>query len=159
MIQSNRARHVTAAVALAAAASVPLLSAQAEEVPMDKVEQAVKYRQNVMSAMGGLTGAAVGKLRDGFAFGPGLEDIATALQAMAADIPSLFPEGTDFGETDAMAEVWSDAEGFADKAAQAKDATAAFTEAVKSGDKIATVKAFRDVGDSCKGCHEAYRKQ
>jgi cytochrome c556 len=126
---------------------------------MDKVEQAVKYRQNVMDAMGGLAGAAVGKLRDGFDFGPGLGDIASGLQAMAADIPSLFPEGTDFGETKAKPEVWSDADGFADKAAEAKDATAAFAEAVKSGDKAAMMQAFRDVGDACKGCHEEYRKK
>jgi cytochrome c556 len=145
------------AAALAAAAVVTPVSAA--EIPMDKVEQAVKYRQNVMSIMGGLTGTAVGKLRDGFEFGPDLEAVAAALVATTGDIPALFPAGTDFGETDATAEVWSDAEGFADKAREAEEAAKGFHEAVKSGDKATIMGAFKAVGDSCKGCHEAYRKQ
>jgi len=159
MIQLTGFRHIATGAALVAVMGLPALTLQAAEVPMDKVEQAVKYRQNVMSTMGGLTGTAVGKLRDGFEFGPALSDVAAALQATTADIPALFPEGTDFGETDAKAEVWSDAEGFAEKSAEAKDAAAAFAEAVESGDKAMIMQAFRAVGESCKGCHEAYRKE
>ena len=134
-------------------------TAAAEDVPMEKVEQAIKYRHNVMSTLGGLVGTAVGKLRDGFEFGPSLESVAAGLVANTQDIPGLFPEGTDFGETDATAEVWSDAPGFADKAQQAADAAASFQEAVKSGDKATIMGAFKEVGDSCKGCHEDYRKK
>ncbi len=141
---------------LAAALTGP---AAAADVPMDKLEEAVKYRQNVMSIMGGLVGTAVGRLRDGFEFGPGLDAVAAALVATTADIPALFAEGTDFGETDATAEVWSDAEGFAEKATAAADAAASFQEAVASDDKASIMGAFKAVGDSCKGCHEAYRKQ
>jgi len=148
--------HTLAAAALFALVALP---AQSEEVPMDKVEQAVKYRQNVMSTLGGLTGTAVGQLRDGFAFGPEMTEVATTLEAFSADIPSLFPEGTDFGETDAKAEIWSDPEGFAEKATEAEEAAAAFAEAVKSGDRGTMMQAFRQVGEACKGCHEAYRKE
>jgi cytochrome c556 len=75
------------------------------------------------------------------------------------DIAALFPEGTDFGETKAKAEVWSDSEGFSEKSKQAADAAKAFSEAVKSGDKTMMLQAFKGVGDSCKGCHEAYRAE
>ncbi|MBK1631243.1 hypothetical protein CKO31_10930 [Thiohalocapsa halophila] len=149
-------------IALAAASLVAVALAgpvAAEDVPMDKVEQAVKYRQAVMSTMGGLVGTAVGQLRDGFEFGPGLDTVAASLVATTDDIPALFPAGTDFGETDATAEVWSDAEGFAEKSKEAKEAAASFQEAVASGDKATLMGAFKAVGDSCKGCHEAYRKQ
>ncbi|MGD8208136.1 MAG: cytochrome c [Thiohalocapsa sp.] len=132
-------------------------SAAAADVPMEKVEQAVKYRQNVMSTMSGLAGTAVGQLRDGFSYGPELSAVAAALQAVTADIPSLFPEGTDFGETEAKPEIWSDSAGFAEKSKEAADAAAAFAEAVESGDKKMMLGAFKAVGDSCKGCHEAYR--
>lgn len=133
--------------------------AQGEEVPMDKVEQAVQYRQNVMSSLGGLTGTIVGQLRDGFGFGPELAAVADYLVAATADIPSLFPEGTDFGETDAKTEVWSDRAGFAEQSEEMADAAEAFAEAVASGDKQATFQAFKAVGDGCKGCHETYRKE
>lgn len=149
-------------IALAAASLVAVALAgpvAAEDVPMDKVEQAVKYRQAVMSTMGGLVGTAVGQLRDGFEVGPGLDTVAAGLVATTQDIPALFPAGTDFGETDATAEVWSDAEGFAEKSQEAKEAAAGFQEAVASGDKATLMGAFKAVGDSCKGCHEAYRKQ
>jgi cytochrome c556 len=156
----NKLTAMSAAVLIAASAGATVVApVAAEEVPMDKVEQAVKYRQNVMSTMGGLVGTAVGRLRDGFEFGPGLDAVAAGLVATTADIPALFPEGTDFGETDATADVWSDAAGFADKAKEAADAAKAFQEAVASGEKATIMGAFKAVGDSCKGCHEAYRKQ
>lgn len=152
-------RRLAAAVVAALLVAPPLAgTAAAEEVPMDKIEQAVKYRQNIMDAMGGLMGAAVGRLRDGFTFGPELPAVAAGLAAMSADIAALFPEGTDFGESDAKAEVWSDRQGFVDKSTQAADATKAFVEAIKSGDNTMIMQAFKGVGDACKGCHEAYRK-
>ncbi len=131
----------------------------AEEVPLEKVEQAIKYRQSVMSIMGGLMGTAVGQLRDGFTFGPDLRAVAAGLQAMTADIPVLFPEGTDSGDTEAKPEIWSDRVGFEDKAKKAADAAAAFAKAVESGDKKMMMQAFKSVGNSCKGCHETYRAE
>ncbi|MCG6941572.1 MAG: cytochrome c [Thiohalocapsa sp.] len=146
-------------VIVATLAAVGLAGAAlAEDLSQEKVEQAIKYRKNVMTTMGGEVGTAIGRLRDGFDYGPSLEAVAAGLVANTQDIPALFPEGTDFGDTDATAEVWSDAQGFADKAQQAKDAAAAFSEAVSSGDKAAIMGAFKDLGDACKGCHEAYRK-
>jgi cytochrome c556 len=136
-----------------------MLGAQAEEVPMEKVEPAIKYRQNVMSAMGGLTGTAIGQLRDGFSYGPDLKAVAAALEALSADIPALFPPGTDFGETKAKPEVWSERKAFEDAASKAKDEIAAFAKAVDGGDRRAMLAAFKEVGDTCKGCHQDFRKK
>lgn len=131
--------------------------AEVPEVPMEMVEQAIKYRQNIMNSMSGLLGTAVGQLRDGFAFGPDLSGVAAGLKLVSANIVVLFPEGTDVGETKAKPEVWSDSESFADKSRQAAEATAAFAEAVDSGDKKLMLQAFKAVGESCKGCHETFR--
>ena len=136
-----------------------LAPATAEEVPLEKVEQAIKYRQNVMGTMAGLLGTAIGQLRDGFGYGPDLNAVAAGLAAVTKDIPALFPEGTDVGETKAKAGIWSDADGFAAKSKDAEEAAAAFAEAVSSGDKKAMLGAFKAVGDSCKGCHEKYRAE
>jgi cytochrome c556 len=136
-----------------------MLAAQAEEIPLDKVEPAIKYRQNVMSAMGGLAGTAVGQLRDGFTFGPDLKGVAAAMQALSADIPALFPAGTDAGETKAKSEVWSERQAFEDAASKAKEKIAAFAAAVDQGDRKAIFGAFKEVGETCKGCHDDFRKE
>lgn len=131
----------------------------AEEIPMEKIEPAIKYRQNVMSAMGGLVGASVGRLRDGFSYGPDMKSIADGLQALSKDIPALFPEGTDFGETKAKPAVWEKREKFEKAAANLKDKVDAFAAAAKTGDRASSLKAFKAMGDACKGCHEDFRKE
>jgi cytochrome c556 len=135
------------------------LPAPAEEVPMEKAEAAIKYRQNVMSAMGGLAGVVVGQLRDGFSYGPDLKGVAAALGTLSTDIPALFPTGTDIGETKAKAEVWSRRQQFEEAASKAKEKIAAFADAVDQGDRGAIFGAFKGVGDACKGCHDEFRKE
>ena len=131
----------------------------AQEVPMEKVEAAIKYRQNVMEALGGLTGTAVGQLRDGFSHGPELTAVVAGLQALSTDIPALFPEGTDFGETRAKESVWSERKAFEDAAAEAAEKVDAFAAAVQQGDRREMLGAFKEMGDGCKGCHEDFRKE
>jgi cytochrome c556 len=132
---------------------------QAEEIAFDKIEPAIKYRQNVMKAIGGLAGTSVGQLRDDLQFGPELQAVAQALVGLTRDIPALFPAGTDFGETDAKAEVWSEREAFEKSAQETADAVDAFAAAVEQGDRREMLKAFKAMGDACKSCHEDFRKE
>lgn len=143
-------------------AGVGLLCASAqaaEQIAMEKIEPAIKYRQNVMQAMGGLVGASAGRLRDGFTHGPDMTAITNALQALSKDVPALFPEGTDFGETEAKAEVWSKPKEFEKAADDLKEKVDAFAAAAKNGDRAETLKAFKAMGDACKACHEDFRKE
>ncbi|MGD2083003.1 MAG: cytochrome c [Chromatiales bacterium] len=142
---------------LAGAAQVT--GVQAQEIAFDKIEPAIKYRQNVMKAIGGLAGTSVGQLRDDLQFGPDLPAVARALQALTRDIPALFPEGTDFGETDAKPEVWSKRDAFEEAAQKATDAVDAFAASVDEGDRREMLKAFKAMGDACKNCHEDFRKE
>lgn len=146
-------------VSLLCAALVSGSAYAAEEIAMDKIEPAIKYRQNVMQAMGGLVGASAGRLRDGFTHGPDMTAIAAALQALSKDVAALFPEGTDFGETEAKAEVWSKPEEFKKSAANLEEKVDAFAAAVKTGDRAESLKAFKAMGDACKSCHEDFRKE
>jgi len=134
------------------------LSAPAQEIPLEKAEAAIKYRQNVMSALGGLAGTVVGQLRDGFSYGPDLKDVTVALRTLSTDIPALFPTGTDVGETKAKAEVWSKRQQFEEAASKAKEKIGAFADAVDQGERGAIFGAFKEVGDACKGCHDDFRK-
>lgn len=129
----------------------------AEPLSMEQAEAAIQYRQNVMKAIGGLMGTSVGQLRDGLAYGPEMAKVASALQALTHDIPALFPEGSDFGETDAKSEVWEDRKGFEEAASKMREQVDAFSSAVNTGDRKKMLGAFRDMGDACKGCHEDFR--
>ena len=129
-------------------------SAQAEEP-----ENYIKYRQAMMTAIGGHNGAATQIMRGKVDPEGDLVMHANALAALSSDIPGLFPEGSDFGETKAKDEIWSQWDKFEQAANEAKMATAAFSEAVSSGDADRIAKTFKDVGDSCKGCHKEFRQK
>jgi len=135
-------------VALATA----FVSAQAEEP-----ENYIKYRQAVMKAIGGHTGAASQIVRGKVSQQADLVMHAEALAGLSAHITRLFPEGSDFGETKAKEEIWSQWDKFEQAADEAKKATAAFAAATAGGDAEQIAGAFKDVGKSCKGCHKDFR--
>jgi len=139
---------------IAAALIAATAPAQAEEP-----ENYIKYRQAVMKAIGGHTGAAGQIVRGKVSPEGALAMHADALAALNADISSLFPEGSDFGETRAKEEIWSDRAAFDKAAGDAKTATAAFAAAVAAGDKEKIGAAYRNVGESCKTCHKQFREK
>jgi cytochrome c556 len=140
--------------ALAACLIVAAPAVQAEEP-----ENYIKYRQAVMDAMGGHNGAASQIVRGRVSPEGALKLHADALAALAADLTSLFPEGSDFGETRAKEEIWNDWAAFEKVAGEAKTATSAFASAVAGGDAETIAAAYRDVGETCKGCHKQFREK
>ena len=54
---------------------------------------------------------------------------------------------------------WEEPDQVKEAANASEKATAALFTAAKSGDRSATMKAFRGVGESCKGCHERYKAE
>lgn len=133
--------------------------AGAASVQAEEPENYIKYRQAMMTAIGGHNGAATQIVRGKVDPEGDLIMHANALAALCSNIPRLFPEGSDFGETKAKDEIWSQWDRFEQAANDAKNATAAFSEAASSGDPERIGKAFKDVGDSCKGCHKDFRQK
>ena len=82
-----------------------------------------------------------------------------AFETIAQNIttfPTLFPAGSDVGETKAGPAIWTDKAGFEAAAAKLKaDATAAAASATTLD---ALKAAFPTVGADCGACHQAYRK-
>lgn len=72
----------------------------------------------------------------------------------APTIPSLFPEGTNEGESEALPIIWEDWAGF--EAAAALLATRAGVLA-SAPDKASAGAAFGAMLKACGGCHEKYR--
>ena len=81
---------------------------------------------------------------------------------MAADLVSLFPEGSGADgagvtNTRAKPEIWTDRAGFETRAQAFADAAAALNAAAAANDLTALKAAAGDVGASCKACHQDYR--
>lgn len=125
----------------------------------DEAENMIKYRQAIMKAIGGHSGASSQIVRGKVDAWDDLATHANALAALNADLVRLFPEGSDFGETRAKEAVWADPDKFARVANDARDATAAFAKAVKAGKREEVAEAFKAVGQACKGCHQDFRQK
>ncbi len=129
----------------------------AEDLSAESIEGYIKYRDKVMDAASANMGG-IAKLLSGHVNLPGrMAGHAQALENLMTDIPALFPEGSDFGETDAKAEVWSDSKKFSLAAETAQGKAKMLNEAVTGGDKKAIAAAFKDLGGSCKACHKKFK--
>jgi len=122
-------------------------------------EDIIKYRQNMMRAIGGHTGAAGAIIQGKVDYKNQLADHARALLALTSDIPALFPKDSDFGETKAKDDVWSNRAGFEKAAKEAKTRVAAFAKAVQGGAQQAIATSYKEMGEGCKSCHKDFRKK
>jgi cytochrome c556 len=118
-------------------------------------EGAVDYREHTMEAVGGHMQAAVDIIRGKVSHASQLPIHAGALAELAEIAPSLFPEGSEGG--DALPEIWSNPDDFAERLTAFQEAAADFDAAVATGEDIGP--AVQALGQACKGCHDNYRKE
>lgn len=121
-------------------------------------EVTIDYRQGLMRALGGNVSATAAIIVDSADFRDNLAIHVRYIVDATRDIPALFPEGSDFGETDALPSIWEDAEKFALSSSENHEAAVALHEAVEGGDDAAIMAAFRNLGQSCRSCHEDFRR-
>jgi cytochrome c556 len=86
-----------------------------------------------------------------------LEVPAKAIARWATVIPTMFPAGTNKGETKALPEIWSDSAGFKKDADALHDAAVKLADASKAGDADGVAAATKAMGEACGACHRAYR--
>ena len=70
-----------------------------------------------------------------------------------------YPAGSDKGHTRAKGEIWTDPEGFKQAGEAAGKAIVGLIEAAASNDEQQIKTSFGEVGKTCKGCHDDYRKK
>ena len=119
----------------------------------------IKTRQASMKAIGGAMGSLVKMAKGEVAYDAAAAKAAVAtIAAKAEGFDTLFPAGSDKGETEAKATIWSDTAGF--KAALGKLQAAAKANADGVGTGLDGVKAaLGGLGGACKGCHDTYREK
>ena len=122
-------------------------------------ENVIRYRQGAMSALGGHMGASAQIVRGKVGYGDHLLFHAEAIEAVSRRVSEMFPEGSDFGETDAKELVWEKWEEFQKLARKGEQAAGDYLVAVKGGDKAVIGKSFRSLADACKQCHKKFREQ
>jgi cytochrome c556 len=132
------------------------LGVRAENDP----QEIIKYRQNVMKSLGGHAGAMTALVRGKVDMPNQLLIHAQALHAVTGTISTLFPEGSDFGETDAKPEIWTHWDEFEDKARKVDSAAAGLLKTVEQGSDASQVQMrFKELGESCKACHKKFRAE
>ena len=148
-------RNTIGAVAALFTSSILSFHAFADTSP----EDAKDYRSAVMTSLRGHIGAS-SMIARGLVDNDGhLVSHAQGLANGAKELDRIFQEGSNVGESEALPLIWEEPEEFAEAIDKAKEATVAFLAAAESGDGEAIGAAFRNVGMSCRGCHDRYRVQ
>ena len=145
---------VALVAALGALAGLPA-SAQ-----FQKPEDAIKYRKAAFTVMGAHFGR-IGAMASGKA------PFDAAAAAANADIVSTmsklpyagFIEGTATGDTRAKPEIWTERAKFDAAANKMQEEVGKLNVAAKSGNLDQIKVAFGAAGQSCKACHDNYRKE
>ena len=117
---------------------------------------AIAVRQAGMDLQGAALGATAQAVKAGVEV-KSFAGAGSATAAWAKQIPTLFPPGSDKGDTKALPEIWSDNAGFMKAAAELGTAADKLTAAAKANDKDAFAAALKDVGGACGNCHKTYR--
>ncbi len=134
---------------LAATIAVPLALAQAEVIAERKdgfkgMEQNMEAIQRILQARQPVAGAVAP---------------ARAIAGHAPRIKTLFPPGSDRGDTRALPTIWSDRAGF-ERVAEAFETQArALLAAAEGGDARTLGTSLEATGQACLACHRSYRQR
>lgn len=145
-----------AALLLAASAAALATPASAQ---FAKPEDAIKYRQSVMTVMathvGRLGAMANGKVP--FDAKQAAEN-AVVLESLAKLPWAAFGEGTDKGRSNkALPEIWKEQAKFKEATDKMMAETAKLSAAAKVGTLDSLKPAFGGLAGACKGCHDRFQ--
>jgi cytochrome c556 len=148
------------AATLAASGAALLLATAASARSFQKPEDAIKYRRSAMTVLGAHFGV-VGAMANGRI---PFDAQAAARNADIVEVMSHLPfagftPGSDKGETRAKPEIWSEQAKFKERAEKMQDAVGKLDAAAKSGNLDTMKAAFGPAAQTCKACHDDFRKE
>lgn len=122
-------------------------------------DHAIEYRQKGFSLIAYNFGNMSAMLKGD------IEYDAEVFAQRAANVAALsklphegFIDGSDKGNTDALAKIWSNKADFDAKMTEFQNNAATLAQVAQVGDRNDIRKAFGNTGKSCKGCHDVYKK-
>ncbi|MGC4367075.1 c-type cytochrome [Hydrogenophaga sp. R2] len=142
-----------------ALAAVALASAAPAMAQFQKPEDAVKYRKGAFTVMAAHF-SRIGAMANGrVPFDAKVAADNAALVETMSKLPwDAFGPGTDKGDTRALPAIWTEQAQFKAGADKFQAEAAKLNAAAKTGNLDAIKTAFGAVGQSCKACHDNYRK-
>jgi cytochrome c556 len=135
-----------------------VLGMMSSQWAMADADADIAYRKGVMSVVGGHM-KSMGTILKGRVHSSELAYHADAMKAVAAIAPTVFPEGSGEGKTNAMLAIWEEPGAFKQSMDDYVAAANAMAAAVATNDMELVVPAIRQLGGTCKGCHDDYKKQ
>lgn len=145
---------------LIAAASAIALSAIAFAHDSAKPEDVIDYRQGLMTVIGWNFGplAAMAKGKHPFEAAE-FSKHADRIAHVSEQILEGFAKGSDKGKTDAKPEVWTNWDDFQSKAKDLDTQAKLLAEVAKANDEAKDKEQFKKVAETCKACHDKYKKK
>ena len=110
-----------------------------------------------MKAIGGHMGAIAAIVQGKAGKPEHLALHAAGMEQASQTTADLFSADSAEGKTDAKAEIWSQPEDFQAAVEQFTSAAAAFRQAADGGDMGQVGPALKELGGSCKNCHDNFR--
>jgi len=136
------------------------LASQAQAV--NEPDNVIKYRQSVMKAINGHTGAIVGVVKGEVSYVDNVAAHAQGMNAMSKLLPGIFPKGTsqfEFANTRALPAIWDDFSKFEAAAKVLEAESDKLVEVAASGDLGAIGAQLQNLGKACGDCHNLFRKK
>jgi cytochrome c556 len=133
-----------AATAIAQEAAAPDFAAMSHEELVEARQDAMKEDGGLLRRAGGLTGA------DAVA-------AADTLIRNYTNLPHMFPEGSNIGDSKALPVIWQDFETFTGIFAKGLQGASDMKAAAEAGDAAAYAAALQVVGGTCGECHQKFR--
>lgn len=145
-------------IIIAATATVLTIGSGFAFAQFQKPEDAIKYRQSVFTVLGNSFGKIGAVVKGEVPYNK--DDVAknAAIVAMMSTLPwQAFGPGTEGGK--AQPAIWSDNAKFKAASEKMQLAVVDLNKAAQSGDLENIKKAFGATGQTCKGCHDDFRKK
>ena len=125
-----------------------------------KPEDAIKYRKAAFTVMGAHFGRIGAMTAGRVPFDAATAAANAEIVATMSKLPYAgFIEGTTTGDTRAKPEIWTSRAKFDAAASKMQDEVVKLNAAAKTGNLEAIKTAFGATGQTCKACHDDYRKE
>ena len=122
------------------------------------VQSVIDYRKDVMLSMAAHLSALTELLSGDLELDEGhVEAQATSLGLNAQLVSSLFPPGSDEGDTSALPGIWQRPEQFLARAEAAEREGRNLVAAAESGDRAFMAQSLKRLADACRNCHREFR--
>lgn len=116
----------------------------------------IKERQQAMKNIGGGMKVLAGTMKGEMDYSDAkVDEAAQTILVNLEKAATLFPEGSDEGDTRAKPEIWQNMDEFKAALGKAMDGAKAV---MASTDEASFKAAFPELGGACGGCHKQFRK-